>query len=595
MSEPAIRLAGVGKMYKIFPSRGANLLDALGLPGGGHRYREFWALRGVDFEVQRGSRLGIIGRNGAGKSTLLKLITGNIVPTEGALEVRGDVQALLEAGAGFHPEFSGEDNIRAALTLQGVPPGAMPDLVDEIAEFTELGEFLGQPFRTYSAGMQARLAFATATAVKPDILIVDEMLSAGDAYFSVKAGERMRGLVDSGATLLLVSHSLDHVTMFCDQAIWIDRGRIVKRGGSMEVTKAYQQFTRVLDERRLTAKNRKIWEGTVPSHALDAYAETLDVRISVAGDDAVDVDRVRLVRDGMVEEEIAVGDAQDADNTHAAYVALEGGDWTSPVETERGLARSLRAAGGGTGSIAFNLYAYFGESKYAVELEARGSGQLQVEVLRAGVVRARLDEELGAAWSTHTVTLLPERAQVAAVGAAVSEADYDLPSRPSDIQSLSAATRASNGSGEIRHWPGEGTITIDAVALAGRDGEQAVFHVGTPLTVTLDIRSHATGTFPLTPAVVLYRLDGTRVSSHVGPPHELELEAGDSRSLRLHFERLNLGDGHYILSAALYRNLVQLGASETYDLVDRSYEFEVVGNDPFHGGVFHHPAEWILR
>ena len=164
-------------MYKIFPSAGreserrprAAAIDR-------QRYREFWALRGIDFELAARSRLGIIGRNGAGKSTLLKLITQNIVPTEGPVEVQGEVQALIEAGGGFHPEFTGEENIRAALTLQGVPARTMPGCVEEIAEFTELGEFLGQPFRTYSAGMQARLAFATATAVEPDILIVDEML-----------------------------------------------------------------------------------------------------------------------------------------------------------------------------------------------------------------------------------------------------------------------------------------------------------------------------------------------------------------------------------------------------------------------------------
>src|SRR6266404_4742064 len=173
MSDYALRLRGVSKMYKVFPSRTANLADALGLPGR-RRFREFWALRGIDLELPHGKRLGIVGRNGAGKSTLLKLITGNIVPTVGTVDVGGSVQALLDAGAGFHPEFTGEENIRAALTLQAVPSSRMNDAIEEIAEFTELGEFLGQPFRTYSAGMQARLAFATATAVQPEILIVDE-------------------------------------------------------------------------------------------------------------------------------------------------------------------------------------------------------------------------------------------------------------------------------------------------------------------------------------------------------------------------------------------------------------------------------------
>ena len=382
--------------------------------------------------------------------------------------------------------------------------------------------------------------------------------------------------------------------MFCDEAIWIDRGRIVKRGSSLEVTKAYQQFTRVLDERRLNAKNRKSWEGTTPSYALDDYADALDLRLRLADGSSVEIDRVRLLRDGKVEEEVAVGDAQDADGSHAAHLILEGSDWTSPLESDRGLARGLRAVpGGGVGSVRIDLYTFFEESRYAVELEARGRGLLAVEVLRGGKIVGRAEERLTTSWATVGASLARERAQVAAVGAAVSEADYDLPSRPGvdDV----AADSSSNGSREIRHWPGEGTLAIEGVTLSGANGEQAIFEAGTPLTVTIDIRSHSGGTFPLTPSVVVYRLDGTRVTAHVGPPQELELEAGDRLSISLRFDNLNLGDGRYVLSAGLHRRLEQVGPSETYDLVDRSYEFEVIGNDPLLGGVFHHPAEWTIR
>ena len=167
----AIRLSGVGKMYKIFPTRVDSVFDALGLarlmPWRRMKPQEFWALRAIELEITAGSRVGIIGRNGAGKSTLLKLITGNVAPTEGRMEVNGDVQALLEAGAGFHPEFTGYENIRASLTYQGLTPAEIEAAVEEIADFTELGQFLLQPFKTYSLGMQARLVFATATAIKP--------------------------------------------------------------------------------------------------------------------------------------------------------------------------------------------------------------------------------------------------------------------------------------------------------------------------------------------------------------------------------------------------------------------------------------------
>ena len=214
-------------------------------------------------------------------------------------------------------------------------------------------------------------------------------------------------------------------------------------------------------------------------------------------------------------------------------------------------------------------------------------------MLRGGKIVARAEERLTTSWATVGASLARERAQVAAVGAAVSEADYDLPSRPGvdDVP----ADSSSNGSREIRHWPGEGTLAIDGVTLSGTSGEQAIFEAGTPLTVTIDISSHSGGTYPLTPSVVVYRLDGTRVTAHVGPPQELELEAGDRRSISLRFDSLNLGDGRYVLSAGLHRRLEQVGPSETYDLVDRSYEFEVIGNDPLLGGVFHHPAEWTIR
>src|SRR4029077_3995688 len=175
MSEhTVIRLAGVGKMYKIFPSRVDHFVVALGLsrlmPWRRIEPHEFWALRNIDFELKAGKRLGIIGRNGAGKSTLLKLITGNLAPTEGHVTVVGDIQALLEAGAGFHPEFTGYENVHAALTYQGLNRAEIAKATEDIAEFTELGDFLGQPYKTYSTGMMARLVFAVATSVRPKLL-----------------------------------------------------------------------------------------------------------------------------------------------------------------------------------------------------------------------------------------------------------------------------------------------------------------------------------------------------------------------------------------------------------------------------------------
>jgi len=273
----AVEFAEVGKMYKVFSSRSANLADALGLGrfrGGSSSYKEFWALRDISFSLGQGERLGILGRNGAGKSTLLKLITGNLTPTEGRVAVNGDVQALLEVGGGLHPEFTGRENIRAALTHMGLSPREIGEVEEDIAEFTELGSFLDSPFKTYSLGMQARLSFAIGTSVNPEILIIDEVLGAGDAYFFGKSTARMQALIEKGAAVILVSHGLDQIVRFCESAIWIDRGRIVERGPSTEVVKSYEKFIRELENRRLQAKNQKA-RMNYDAFARESYTDSL--------------------------------------------------------------------------------------------------------------------------------------------------------------------------------------------------------------------------------------------------------------------------------------------------------------------------------
>jgi len=261
MSEFAVRLEGVGKRYKVFRNRRDHVLDAFGLtrvlPWLRDSYRDFWALRGVDLELRKGNRIGVIGRNGAGKTTMLKLITGNLPPTEGTVDVDGEVHALLDVGGGFHPEFTGRENVRASLIYQGLGNKQIRAAEKEIAAFTDLGQFFDQPFKTYSLGMQARLTFACATAFTPDVLIVDEVLGAGDAAFYRRSTDRMRELMHTGASVLLVSHALQQIQRFCNETIWLEHGEIVMRGDTTEVVKAYEKFTRDLDERWLQEQQQK--------------------------------------------------------------------------------------------------------------------------------------------------------------------------------------------------------------------------------------------------------------------------------------------------------------------------------------------------
>ena len=242
----AISLESVGKSYHLYASQRDQLLDVLGLARLPllriRPVQEFKALDGVTFDVPRGGRMAIIGRNGAGKTTLLKLVSGNFTPSCGRVSVTGSVQALMGTGLGFHPDFTGIENIKASLQYNGLNHAELTHAVEDVVDFCELGQFIDQPFKTYSLGMQARLMFATATAIRPDILIVDEVLGAGDAYFSVKSSQRMQALASSGCTLLLVSHSTQQVLQFCDRAVWLEEGRVQMIDDAFLVVKAYEEF-----------------------------------------------------------------------------------------------------------------------------------------------------------------------------------------------------------------------------------------------------------------------------------------------------------------------------------------------------------------
>ena len=240
----AVRVQGLEKTYRLYASRRQAALDQLGYYrmrfwARRPQWREFTALRGVNLEIRRGERVGIVGRNGAGKTTLLQLITGNFAPTRGSVQVRGDVQALMQTGLGFHPEFSGLDNLRSALVYNGLEGTRLESAVEDVVGFAELGAFIHQPLKTYSLGMAARLEFAAATAIDPDILIVDEVLGAGDGYFVYKSAARMRKLTNKGCTLLLVSHSSSQILAFCERAIWLDQGSVRADGAVREILDQY--------------------------------------------------------------------------------------------------------------------------------------------------------------------------------------------------------------------------------------------------------------------------------------------------------------------------------------------------------------------
>lgn len=238
-SEIAIAINGLGKCYQIYEKPHHRLLQMLLGRFDKKYFREFWALRDVSFSIPRGKVVGILGKNGAGKSTLLQIICGTLASTRGDLKVNGRVAALLELGSGFNPEFTGIENIFLNGQILGLSREEVSRKLDDILSFADIGDFVNQPVKTYSSGMFARLAFSVAVNVEPDILIVDEALSVGDAWFQHKSMARMRALMESGCSVLFVSHSIDAVRALCDEAVWLENGTVKMQGGVTEVTNAY--------------------------------------------------------------------------------------------------------------------------------------------------------------------------------------------------------------------------------------------------------------------------------------------------------------------------------------------------------------------
>ena len=234
-----VSLRDVSKVYRIFPRQRDRLKEtaSLGRVKGGH---DFWALKDVNLEVEKGTTLGILGRNGAGKSTLLKIVSGVLQPTHGVREIDGRLVALLQLGAGFNPEFSGRENVLLNGLILGIDRKEMIRRFDEIEAFADIGEFIEQPVKTYSSGMKARLGFAVAVNVDPDILIVDETLSVGDAVFKQMGLQKMRDLRDRGTTILFVSHSAGMIRNFCSEAALLHQGTLLAHGTTSDVLDRYQ-------------------------------------------------------------------------------------------------------------------------------------------------------------------------------------------------------------------------------------------------------------------------------------------------------------------------------------------------------------------
>ncbi len=330
-----IRVTRLGKAYRQYPSRWSRLIEWL-TPFSPLRHRQHWVLKDLTFEISAGQAVGIVGVNGAGKSTLLKMITGTNRQTCGTIELSGRVAALLELGMGFHPDFTGRQNAVMAGQLLGLQVEEINALMPEIEIFAEIGEAIDQPVRTYSSGMQMRLAFSVATARRPDILIVDEALSVGDAYFQHKSFERIRSFRKAGTTLLIVSHDRSAIQAICDSAILLDGGHMAMHDRPEAVMDYYNAL---LAEREGQSVRQEVLDGgQVQTVSGTGEAGILGVRLLDESERCIEVAEVgqsvvlevevevrqdieRLVLGFMIKDRL--GQPMYGINTHRQKQALE--------------------------------------------------------------------------------------------------------------------------------------------------------------------------------------------------------------------------------------------------------------------------------
>ena len=240
MADIAIDVDNLSKRFRLYSEKRNSIKERV-VRRSGSRYSDFWAVRDVSFQVERGTTFGLIGHNGSGKSTLLKMLAGIYRPTSGSIEAHGRISALLELGAGFHTELSGRENVYLNGAILGLSRKQIDDSMDEIVNFAGIGDFIDSPVKVYSSGMYVRLGFSIAVTTRPEILVVDEIIAVGDEEFQRKCFDYLYELRRQGTTIVIVSHSLSVVADLCDQGVWLDHGRMIASGDVRDVVDQYLQ------------------------------------------------------------------------------------------------------------------------------------------------------------------------------------------------------------------------------------------------------------------------------------------------------------------------------------------------------------------
>jgi lipopolysaccharide transport system ATP-binding protein len=603
----AIRLHGVSKNYVVHTKPRYWLADFLGLSRllrEGRHYRSFWALRDIDLEIPRGAKIALIGRNGAGKSTLLRIISENIVPTTGEVEVNGRCEALMQLGAGFNPEFTGRECVMSALAYMGLNKKRADEKLWDILDFSELEEFIDQPVRTYSSGMYLRLAFSVATVIAPEILIIDEILAAGDMYFQSKCLARIQELTSGpGTTVLFVSHDMESAQRICDTFVWLERGRIVARGKSADIRAIYEDSVRKQQELRLRARNLRLSRrilADLESHGEEGFH--LLGRLVVEGSTpGPHIDAIRTYVRGQAGEAIAVGDAMDDNSAHYTSFVMSEGGGSSWGPSEKSGTRWTRRVSPPVGALEGARFALFihhdlvTDPDYHIEIavdyqdSTRSPTHLELNAAAAGMKRILTLEHAGdGQWKT--------------LRAAVPRWLYAPPGSTVPAPADGAGGQTTTGSVPSEKRFGTGQVTIGQVHFLRRDGtESFVFQTGEPLTLTVAYATHDSalvGT-PLVCAVGFERIDGVMAATLISTLQEQPFALEDSGTVRLTLDPLLLTRGTYRVSVVLFSELDLHGFSphftrspSLFDMHRLAYEIAVEGTYAMEIGLLRHPVRW---
>lgn len=563
MSDIAIKIKGVTKSFRRFRHPGWRALDAFGVSVPRSRYDIFDALRGIDIEVRQGERTALIGRNGAGKSTLLRLISGQMQPDSGHVQVTGNIQALMELGTGFHPDFTGIENIHAALALQGLSGSSLRTQVDEIIDFTELEGFIDRPVREYSAGMYARLAFAVATTIKPEILIVDEILGAGDAYFVGKSIQRMKALTENGATVLFVSHDMSSVQLLCERAIWIDRGMVRKEGPILQVSKAYMAAVREDEEIRTRARTMSLTRQQAAG--LDRQSRVTLFRLIGEVAPPRKPLSVSAIRFGSGDTELGrIEPTRSADEGNGPMLDAPHMNWRGPGTASGRLCWQFGNFGGLFGHAPWQITWPMAPVENAwIELDVLTSQTDPVAVeqfdpeandyVRLGKIEASGTDQ----WEAVKVSCLEQRI---AEGERVAH-KFDLLELKSDD----------------RYGSGEAHIT--AFGFLDADGERRhTLITGEEASAVIAFSAQGVLLDPVA-VIAIYRPDGTCVMQVVSNRDGTSFgTVAGEKLIRVSFTPLQLGPGDYIVSVALFKelNIATRVEPQAYDLHDRCYALKML-------------------